>query len=50
MLAKFIYTSKSTELKCQLLINRRGKVGIKLEKKQRHLLIIHKKLMMYMKI
>ena len=35
MLTKFIYTSKSTELKCQLLINRRGKVGIKLEKKNK---------------
>ena len=37
--------------KCQLLINGREKVGIKIAKKiQRHLLIINKQLMMSMKI
>ena len=49
MLTKFIYMPKIHEAKCQLLINGGEKVGIKHEKKQRHLLIIHKQLMMSMK-
>ena len=38
------------ESKYQLLINGREKIGLNIKKIQRHLSIIHKQLMMYMKI
>ena len=47
----YLYVKGPIKWKCQLLINGREKVGIKIAKKiQRHLLIINKQLMMSMKI
>ena len=46
----YLYVKDPFESKYQLFIKGRGKVGIAKTKIQNHLLIIHKQLMMFMKI